>query len=146
AAVGRGRVPLVVVEVAPDRGHVVVLGVADDVVDGEVAAGNETRLALVVHVEGLAREQDLRLRPPGRLAQPVALLAVEVAEDAGVDADEPHRSRLQGPVRAGKRRRLPKRGPQLPAAAERVLRADAGLAPQPPAQPRLEAGTADLSR
>ena len=107
AAVDVHGIVLVVVDVAADRRDVVVGRIAHDVVDREVAVRDAAGMALVVDVERLPRQEDLRLRPGRHAAEPIALVAVEVADDARVDTDETHRPRVDRPVRARQAQRLP---------------------------------------
>jgi hypothetical protein len=98
------------VDVPADGRDVSVVGEADDVVDaleGGVEARRPldvARVVLAVDPDRLAREQDLGLVDARDANEPVGLLAVDVARDAGVDADEQPPSDVDGEVRPRLRR------------------------------------------
>jgi len=93
------RIALVVVDVAPYRGDVVMPGIAHEVVDG-AAALDGAGVVLGIHVQGRSGDEDLGDVSLGHLTQPTALLGVDGAEEPGVDPYDPHGSGIDGPVRA----------------------------------------------
>src|SRR5918998_5683980 len=123
--------------VAPADGRdVAVRGVADYLVHG-AAILYGVGVVLAVHVERLAREQELRLvylaRDP---SQPPALLAVDRAAHSGVYANDEQRARIYGEV--GRALARPAAFLVAPACRKLSLASPRRPAPEQPSQPLLQ--------
>ncbi len=140
AVVQAHGIALVVVDVAAYGGHVVVSGVADDVVDG-AAALDGARVVLAVHVQGRPRDEYLRARVQRDLPQPRALRGVDPAQQPGVDADDPYRTGVDRPVRSGLHGPLLRPGPQCARLVEPGAVPGTRTVPQQGAQPGPGEGT-----
>jgi hypothetical protein len=104
AAADLRLVVLKVVDVAADRRDEAVARLRHDLVHA-AAALDLAVLERVVHHQRLAGEQHLGLALLGRSrSQPVPLRLVELAVDAGVDADQPYVLGVDDVVRAGLQR------------------------------------------
>lgn len=135
AAVDPYRIALVVVDVAPYRGDIVMRGIAHDVVD-RAAVLDVAGMVLGIHVQGGAGDEDLGNVSLGHLTQPPALLGVDRPQESGVDPYDAHRSGVDGPVRPRLEGLLGGSGAHLPCPGEALFVGRARRVPQQRPQPR----------
>jgi hypothetical protein len=94
-------IALVVVHVAGQHRDEVVRGIAGDRVDGPATLDRAGPVRPVGVERGAGHEHLGHVALPSSAAEPVALRAIDHAEDAGVDADHAQRPGVQRPVRRG---------------------------------------------